>query len=500
MMAAIRTTSGPNKAWRAAWMTQSGNAAPRERAPRTMPSPVASASRHPFAEPGIAADLDLREAEIETAFARLAETLEALARQQFEAGFADRAVSALAALDIAADPAWFAADWRHPVDMAAIEARCVVRLFAGLVETGSERRRYACEDGEPVDTLIRRWGFHAVDITPCADGRLAGLLGAVLRIPLSIVTTRRSFAGAMFSVAQSLRDWEAVELGRCRTDRPNPPDAPSRYLKIGVYHFSSLDPAHEGCAAHGGDTDAARDALHDRLRQFRTAVEARHGAGDRVALLLIGLDTDTDAIRVHVPDARGEMQAHRCVDAAELHAQTRDMGREAAKEEVRRAVAHCAGVDPRDGTTEGMRWFCGYLLKNNIAQIEAVLRRHDGPYPVAGHDEKLIVIGDPVDDVQLRNLAFQAQMDSVEEGAADLAVGVRILTKTAPGGVPVLVLKGYDPEIPGDRDASGAAAQRMASAVRSRFGAAPVTVEMALRPGPGGRIEMLDAHEGRAPA
>ena len=178
MMAAIRTTSGPNKAWRAAWMTQSGNAAPRERAPRTMPSPVASASRHPFAEPGIAADLDLREAEIETAFARLAETLEALARQQFEAGFADRAVSALAALDIAADPAWFAADWRHPVDMAAIEARCVMRLFAGLVETGSERRRYACEDGEPVDTLIRRWGFHAVDITPCADGRLAACMRA----------------------------------------------------------------------------------------------------------------------------------------------------------------------------------------------------------------------------------------------------------------------------------------------------------------------------------
>lgn len=242
-MLANRKPSGPNNAWLATWRSPVGTAMYGTGLQRAKPL-VAAAGAHPFAEPGIAADLNLRETEIESGFARLATTLETLAPQQFDAGFPERAVTALLELGIEAAPDWFAADWRKPADMASIEARCVMRLFASLVETGSERQRYYCNEGEPVETLIRRWGFHAVDITPCADGRLAGLLGAVLRIPLSIVTTRRSFAGAMFSPAQSLSDWEKVELERFLTAHPNAADASTRYLKIGVYHFSSLNPGH----------------------------------------------------------------------------------------------------------------------------------------------------------------------------------------------------------------------------------------------------------------
>jgi len=495
-MLANRKPSGPNNAWLATWKSPVGIAVRGAGLRRAIPL-VAAAGAHPFAEPGIAADLNLRETEIESGFTRLASTLETLAPQQFDVGFPESAATALSELGIKADPSWFATDWRKPLDMASIEARCVIRLFAHLVQTGSERQRYDCNEGEPVETLIRRWGFHAVDITPCADGRLAGLLGAVLRIPLSIVTTRRSFAGAMFSVAQSVRDWETVELERHLTAHPNAADAPTRYLKIGVYHFSSLDPAHQGCAAHGSDTDAARDALLERLLQFQAAIDALHRGGDRIALLLIGLDTDSDSIRVHVPDASGAMRPDRFVDAAELHGRTLGMGRDAAKEAIRGFVAACAGVDPSDAGTQGMRWLSGYLLKNNIAQVEAVLRRYNGPYPVAGHDEKLIVIGDPVDDVQLRNLAFQAQMNSVEEGAADLAVGIRILTKNAKGDVPVLVLKSYDRSIPGDRDSSQSVARRIGCAVRAGFADARITVETAVRASSGGTIEFVDAPEGR---
>ena len=89
--------------------------------------------------------------------------------------------------------------------------------------------------------------------------------------------------------------------------------------------------------------------------------------------------------------------------------------------------------------TEGMRWFCGYLLKNNLApggRGARMARRR--AMPTRGHTERLIVVGDAVDDVQLRNLAFQAQMDTVEEGAADLDIGVAILRGAArtarPGG------------------------------------------------------------------
>jgi hypothetical protein len=84
----------------------------------------------------------------------------------------------------------------------------------------------------------------------------------------------------------------------------------------------------------------------------------------------------------------------------------------------------------------------------------------------------LIVIGDAVDDVQLRNLAFQAQMDTIEEGAADLDIGVRILKSLhEPRGlaVPVLVHIQFDPRIPGARESAGVRAQRLCTAINARF-------------------------------
>ncbi len=499
-MSALRTTSGPNKAWRGnrvtpAYAQRPGPAmAPAMAQAAPAPGLRAGGRRHPFAEPEIARDLDRREAEVETGFATLSETLRGLAPQQFDAGFPDQAAARLAAIGFDTDPAWFEADWTTPLNMGALHARAACRLFATLVKSGTERDRYASDDGEPVDVLIRRWGFHAVDITPCADGRLAGLLGAVLRIPLSIVTARKSFAGAMFNVAQNLHEWEEVELTRHREGRPNRPDAGTRYLKVGVYHFSSVDPSHAGCAAHGSCNSRAITALHERLIEFQAAAQAMHGAGDEIALLLIGLDTDTDAIRVHVPDAAGRMDPDRFVDAADLYRMTLDKPRDAAKEAVRTEVARAAGVHPDDTATEGMRWFCGYLLKNNIAQVDAVLQKFAGPYIEAGHAEKLIVIGDPVDDVQLRNLAFQAQMNSVEEGAADLRVGLHILGARM-HTVPVLVLRSYDPDIPGDDAAAAEVARRMRAAVLAMRPDTALEVEAALRPGTGGALEFLEAEQ-----
>jgi hypothetical protein len=119
-----------------------------------------------------------------------------------------------------------------------------------------------------------------------------------------------------------------------------------------------------------------------------------------------------------------------------------------------------------------MRWFCGYLLKNNVGQVDAVRAWHGGSYADRGHTERLIVVGDAVDDVQLRNLAFQAQLETVEEGAADLDVGVRILHGLhGPRGlaVPVLVHFRYDARIPGSRDRAEVRARRLESAIRSRY-------------------------------
>ena len=80
-------------------------------------------------------------------------------------------------------------------------------------------------------------------------------------------------------------------LLRFREGVPNTADAPTRYLKAVLYHFSSVDPAHQGCAAHGSDDQAAAREGWERLKAFRQAVESGFCCGASVDLLLIGMGT-----------------------------------------------------------------------------------------------------------------------------------------------------------------------------------------------------------------
>ena len=431
------------------------------------------ATTHPLADHALSAALRRRADEIEAAFGAIEPALRALAPAQFEPEFASLASARLRAnlgLEIPTD--LLGASWSQPLDVRRLYARCVLGTFCRLIERAFDRDLAARSDGESAQELIRRWGFHAVDITPCADGRLSGVVDYILRVPPAVVVSRKSHAGAMFDVEESLRQWESVELRRWREGVPSAATAPTRFLKIGVYHFSSVDPSHEGCAAHGSDATRAAGALLERLEQFAGAVRQTHGPTAATATLLVGVDTDTDAIRVHVPDAAGRMSVERNVDNQALYEATSALSREDAKEAIREAVATCAGVAPGDAATEGMRWFCGYLLKNNVGQVDAVRAWHGGAYADRGHTERLIVVGDAVDDVQLRNLAFQAQLETVEEGAADLDVGVRILHGLhGPRGlaVPVLVHFRYDARIPGSRDRAELRARRLAVAIRARY-------------------------------
>jgi carboxysome shell carbonic anhydrase len=295
----------------------------------------------------------------------------------------------------------------------------------------------------------------------------------ILRIPPSVVAYRKSYAGALFDVTESVRHWESTELRRWRHASPNAADVPTKYLKICVYHFSSADPQHQGCAAHGSDDARAAGALLQRLRQFAQAVRLLHGEGASVATLLVGVDTDTDAIRVHVPDSAGHMHAGRHLDSHMLYNRTSALPRDAAKEAIRNAVSACTGVSADDAGSMGMRWFCGYLLKNNIAQVDAVREWHGGRYRDAGHTERLIVVGDAVDDVQLRNLAFQAQMSTVEEGAADLDIGIAILRALHEQrrlAIPLLVHLRADPRMPGSVQRAQCHANRLAAAILHRYG------------------------------
>jgi carboxysome shell carbonic anhydrase len=505
----------PDGRWLAPW--DQAAARPRPGAVATVTSPPGQLARngfgfslpaggHPLAEPALSAALKQRAEEIAAAFALIEPVLRRLAPRQFDDDFPEQAHRELAnSLEVDIPAAELESSWSTPLDLGRIHARCVLGTFRNLVEREFDRNLALLEEGESTEVLIRRFGFHAVDITACADGRLAGAVDFILRVPPAVVVWHDGYAGAMFDVEDALHRWESVELRRWREGWPNDASEPTRYLKIGLYHFSSVDPRHQGCAAFDSDEGRAATTLLARLQELEGAVESTQCCAASVATLLVGVDTDTDAIRVHVPDAAGGTDVDRFVSSATLYEQTASLERDAAKEFIRHAVADSAGVDAADPATEGMRWLCGYLLKNNIGQVDAVLGWNGGRYVDSGHAEKLVVAGDAIDDVQLRNLTFQAQMGTLEEGAVDLDVGIEVLGRTnAPHGlaVPVLVHVAYDERIPGARARAQARARRLAAAIETRYagaaGPAGLVTQEVVRARGRSRLEVVEA-EGDGP-
>ncbi len=464
------------------------------------------AGAHVLADGMVSLGLRRRADAIAAAFGAIEPTLRDLTPRQFEPSFPDIASRILRdRLDVSVPPAALRATWTNPLNLRALHGAVVLAVFRQLVERAFDRDHTRLTDGESVEALIQRWGFHAVDVSACADGRLSGVLDYILRVPPAVVAWRKSYAGAMFDIDESIRHWESIELRRWRDGRPNTAGVPTRFLKIGVYHFSSLDPRHEGCAAHGSDDGRAAGTLLRRLEEFEAAVRAIHSEDAGVATLMVGVDTDTDAIRVHIPDGAGRMSLDRVADNRDLYPATAALDREGAKAAIRDAVAGAAGVVADDDATEGMRWLCGYLLKNNIGQIDAVRSWHGGAYADAGHTERLIVVGDPIDDVQLRNLAFQAQMNTIEEGSGDLFIGISILRKRLePEGLPVPVLANarYDTRIPGAADRARKRAKRLRSAILASHPALAerglLHVECAVRAGEAPRLEPVDPEDARS--
>ena len=436
-------------------------------------SGVAPAGSHPLYDTEHNRRLLDRESAITSAFKAIEPALREVAAIQYQEGFEERAQDIMSArLGFALPADLLRANWVSPLNMRKLYVYSVFQIFRQLANRDFDRNAANLSEGKPVERLIQKWGFHAIDITPCADGRLSGVVDYILRVPPSVVANRKSFAGSMFDVEESVRNWSDIELRRHREGVPNASSEPTRYLKIGVYHTSSSDPEHEGCAAHGSDERVAATALMDRLKDFSNAIENSFCCGAQVATLLIGVDTDTDAIKLHVPDAQGELSLERYIDNAQLFDVTKGMAREEAKESIRAAVAEAAGASIDDSPTEGMRWFCGYLLKNNMAQIDYVRTYHEGRYKDLGHTERFITVGDSFDDVQMRNLAYQAQMETIEEGAADMDVGIKIFRKVNMANelpIPAFIHFRYDGRVPGSRERAIVRCKRLNQAMHARY-------------------------------
>lgn len=359
--------------------------------------------------------------------------------------------------------------WIAPLNMRALYAWCVFETF----------KRYADEfyadsplwkDGEEYQRFIEECGFHIMDVSPCADGRLAHVISYVLRLPHHVVR-RRSYAGAMFDVEDSLQKWIEVEFSRQREAKPNAIDEPTRYLKTAIYHYSESKPDSEGCAAHGSDAVKAAEEGMVRLFDFRQAVENSFCCGASIDLLLIGIDTDSDAIRVHIPDTRGYVDEERYIDAREVYQSTLHVSPHNGEEAIRNLVKQLAEAQDVD-IAPGMVKLIARLLLNNISQIDYVKNYFHGRYEDIGHYERFIGMGIGFEEVQLRNLTYFAYLKTVEEGARDVDVGMRIfsglnISRGLPA--PVVIRYDYHGSVPGARERAIAHCERLQEAILKRY-------------------------------
>jgi carboxysome shell carbonic anhydrase len=442
------------------------------RAPLRRPGAVGSAGgggvgSHPLCRVDENAQLHAYERTVKDAFDGIVPILKEISALQHEADFVGQAQRiARQKLGFELPGEILEGAWVEQLDMRRLFAWCVFQTYRRFCDDFFANDPLASADATGFDAFLQACGFHTFDISPCADGRLAHVVRYVLRLPHRSVR-RKSYAGALFDIENSIEKWVETEMLRYREGRPNLADAPTRYLKAVVYHYSSVDPEHEGCAAHGSDTQKAAQAGLDRLNGFREAVENSFCCGASIDLLLVGLDTDTDAIRVHLPDGEGDLSLDRYVDALELYRDTRSMS---AGEAIATVTAALQGAAPE--SAEGMQQLVAKLLENNISQIVYVKNAHGEHYPDIGHAERFIGAGVGFEEIQLRNLMYFAYLNTVEEATPDTDVGIKIFRglNVAHGlPVPIVVRFDYHSKVPGARDRAVKRCARVAGALTARY-------------------------------
>lgn len=427
---------------------------------------------HPFTDGDENARLYRYEQKIKGAFSGIEVVLQEISSVQHDTGFIGRAQEiARNKLGFELPEHLLADSWIKPLDIGSLYCWCVFETFRHMSDDFFANSPLSAPDDDNFQAFLEQCGFHLMDISPCADGRLAHVVRYVLRLPHKVVR-RKSYAGAMFDVDDSLQKWVKTEMLRYREGRPNTADAPTRYLKVAAYHFSSSQPDREGCAAHGSDVQRAAQGALGRLEDFRQAVENSFCCGASIDLLLIGIDTDNDILRLHLPDANGDVDANRYVDAAELYDATFSQPATNAETSIIRYLENHSAETGASLPDEGMKKMAAYLLCKNISQIDYVRQYHQGCYSDIGHQECFIGMGIGFEEVRLRNLTYFAYLNTVEEGAQDMDVGIKIFTKlNANRGlpIPVIIRHDYHSKVPAARERAEARCQQLDMALRDRY-------------------------------
>ncbi len=361
--------------------------------------------------------------------------------------------------------------WVKPIDMRALYAWCVFKQHEKSSNDFFKNDPLEGSAGSAQARIFEEFlldcGFHLLDITPCSDGRLAHTVAYVMRIPFSAVR-RRSHAGALFDIENTVNRWIKTEHKRHRESIPNKASKDTRYLKIVTYHFSSVDPLHQGCAAHGSNDQLAAQEGLNKLLAFRESIENSFCCGASVDLMLIGLDTDTDALKIHLNSEKGEISLENTVSSLDIYNSTINKNKADAESQI------CYQISKKTSERElkGMEKFIYKLIKNNISQIDYVKQYHQGSYKDIGHAERFIGVGIGFKEVHLRNLTYFSHLDTVEEGAPDLDVGIKIFTglnvsEDLP--IPIVIRFDYSGKVPGAKDRAIKDCVRVNNAISIRY-------------------------------
>ncbi len=426
-------------------------------------------SGHPLTNGAENSMLYTYESSVKEAFDSIVPTLKQISAMQYEVDFVQQAQRITKSKLGYGLPQHLLDDaWVNQLDMRSLFAWCVFETYHRFCDDVFTRDPLGgTGHSAAFQAKLEECGFHTLDLSPCADGRMAHVIRYVLRLPYKMVR-RRSYAGAMFDIDNSLEKWTRTELTRYREGKPNNADEPTRYLKMVVYHHSSVDPEHEGCAAHGSDTAKAAKGGAERLKGFQQAVQNTYCCGASIDCMLLGMDTDTDAIRIHMPDEKGCIDLDNYVDSLDVFDKTRHLSASEAEQWVKDHISSTGGAN----LSEGMALLMNYLLINNLSQVDYVRSYYNGHYSDIGHNEHFIGAGIGFEEVQLRNLTFFAYLNTVEEAAKDLDVGISIFTGlNVSHGLPVPIVVRYDyhGNVPGERERAEEHCHRVSGALHDRY-------------------------------
>ena len=92
--------------------------------------------------------------------------------------------------------------------------------------------------------------------------------------------------------------------------------------------------------------------------------------------MLIGLDTDTDSLKIHLPTRDGGIDLEKTISTLEIYNSTINFSQEDAEREICQIISKKSSKDK----LKGLEKFMYKLIVNNISQIDYVKSFHNGSY------------------------------------------------------------------------------------------------------------------------